>query len=238
MKRGDLMHRLLLREEVRLASVQSPKASAATMRSVLSVLLSSSDRAGRCWPSLSSIASSSELSLATVKRAIAGLELAGCLTRKRRAFSKADAASHLTTVYTLSWPRLEQLASLFPPPAEGALPFPQDIRTAKLSVDTSEPLKLPRSKPRGRLTMSLPSAHGEPGAQVKVSHEPSPLEPSAPTPRNRRSGSSPRELLDKLSESAPRVSFAEAMRLLAAEGNPLAARVVDSRKGATNGSLP
>jgi DNA-binding transcriptional MocR family regulator len=51
---------------------------------VLLGLLSFADRAGKCWPSLRRLAETVGMSLTRVQRAIAEMEVAGHLTRRRR----------------------------------------------------------------------------------------------------------------------------------------------------------
>ena len=71
-----------------LRQVTLPTAEIARMKSthvhVLIGLLSFADRAGKCWPSLRRIAEAVGMSLARVQRAIAEMEVAGHLTRRRR----------------------------------------------------------------------------------------------------------------------------------------------------------
>jgi hypothetical protein len=83
--RGSVWHRLTLRENVRLGPVVAAAGvsgvKAHTVRAVLTVLLEHADHAGICWPSVETIARESEVSAASVKRAIDVLARSGILRR-------------------------------------------------------------------------------------------------------------------------------------------------------------
>ncbi len=114
MKRGSPLYRMVLREDVRLGGMIAYKRAVApvVLRAVLASLLSHASASGRCWPSHATIAEESELSEASVRRALSALAAADLLKRRRRAYSKADASGERTTVYQLDWRKLEALAGM------------------------------------------------------------------------------------------------------------------------------